>query len=106
MQKAKTNSANQLIKGNLNGIENLVYEVARSRTRNAVQSALIKIYQLNKSAYEYVFERVEYIAAYYFLKEGKSRGGRITDQMVESFNHLAVPIRQLAPMPLLARYSG
>jgi hypothetical protein len=98
MQKAKTTSTNQLIKGSLKGIENLVYEVARSRTRDAVRGALAKIYMLNKSAYDYVLERVEYIAAFYFLKEGKSRGGRITDQMVESFNHLVVPMRQLAPI--------
>lgn len=97
MQDSKNRSGGE-ITGSLTGVEVLVHQFARARTKDRVSAVLKKVNKMNQSVARYLKERRKSICAYYFLLDNKKRGGRITDQMVESFNSMVRLMRQKGPI--------
>jgi hypothetical protein len=86
------------ITGSLKGIEHQIYSLARARTLAYCLSVLATICKLNESVAKYVMDRQELLAAYFALKSGFSKGGRITSQLAEIFMKLALLMRRLGPI--------
>ncbi len=89
------------IKGSLSGIEQLLFELARARTFECADSVIQKIRQLNPTVATYVEARRDQISAAGPLSNGFRRGGRITNQLAESFMNLSHQFRQQGHIGLI-----
>lgn len=86
------------LKGSLKGIRFLIYKWARSRTEDFARTVMQEIKSVNKGVAAYLEERKSLILAAEFLGKGTSRGGRITDQLIESFFNMVMPFREKGPV--------
>jgi hypothetical protein len=89
------------INGSLQGLQHLLFEFARARTKDAAEKVLAAIKAKNASVEKYLRARVNQIAAYAILKidangvvQGHRRGGRIASQLAESWNNVCMPLRR------------
>ncbi len=88
------------IDGSLQGLQQLLFQFARARSKVAADKVLAAVKAKNVSVEKYLRARVNEIAAYAILKtddegavQGHRRGGRITTQLGESWNNVCMPLR-------------
>jgi hypothetical protein len=100
LQASKQRKAGE-INGSLQGLQHLLFEFARARTKDAADKVLQTIKAKNVSVEKYLRARVNQIAAYAILNidadcaiQGHRRGGRIASQLVESWNNVCMPLRR------------
>ncbi len=88
--------AKKKIGGDMKGVRHLIYEFARSRTREWGNVILDQIGAKSVDVRRYLEERRDEIEAAAFLEKGFNRGGRITSQLVESFFGMCDEFRRKA----------
>lgn len=86
------------LKGSLKGVRYLIYKWARSRTEEFAKGVMKEIRKVNSGVASYLEERKSLILAAEFLGKDISRGGRITDQLIESFFNMVMPFREKGPV--------
>lgn len=82
------------LSGSLSGVRELVHNFARSRSKEWGDGVLSQIRTKNADVADYLAKRRDFIEAASFLDHGRNRGGRITQQLVESFFNMILPFRQ------------
>lgn len=94
--------ANGEIVGSLHALQKPIFDFSRARTQKAAEDVLTAISAKNQSVAKYLRERREKVAAFAILKigedgeiDGRRRGGRISNQLAESFNQMIMPFRQM-----------
>jgi hypothetical protein len=93
-RQSKGKDSTNRIKGSLKGIENLLFDLGRSRSREYASTIMEKIRVKNETVFKYLEPLLPQVSAFGALERGRSSDGVITTQASEVFNKMMLEFRK------------